>query len=368
MTSANGGNPTGTVAFTDNGNPIENCSAVQLSPHQGGGSAAQCPTSTLTAGSHAIVATYGGDSNFGPGNGSLQYTVTKATTTTAITAIEPPSSSFLQQVTFTVLVAGAFGGSPSGSVVIQDVTNGTPVPICTGTLQSNGRRGKHLPQGSGSTATCQSTSLSVGTHSIQATYNGDANFGGSTSTPPISYTVTQAVTTTAITAAPPQQSSFEQPVTFTATVTGANGGSPTGTASFTDNGASIQGCPALQLSPLVGGGAAATCPTSTLAIGQHTIAVSYGGDTNFKSSNTSISYTVVKATSTTALSPTVPSVVNQPVTFTATVSAQFPGRHCPPAPWLSPRIERQYSELRPSDAEQQQREGPMYDGHIADWL
>jgi PKD repeat protein len=63
--TVSGSNPTGTVAFTDNGTPIAGCASVALAS-----SSAQCATSSLVTGSHSIVATYSGDaanaSSFSP--------------------------------------------------------------------------------------------------------------------------------------------------------------------------------------------------------------------------------------------------------------------------------------------------------------
>ena len=59
-------------------------------------------------------------------------------------------------------------------------------------------------------------------------------------------------------------------VTFTATITGA---SPTGAVDFTDNGDAIAGCTAAIVSA-----AKATCTTSLLAVGKHSIVGTYGGD------------------------------------------------------------------------------------------
>ncbi len=53
-----GAAPTGTVGFTDNGNSIATCAAVNVNAAK-----ATCTTSTLTVGSHSIVATYSGDVN-----------------------------------------------------------------------------------------------------------------------------------------------------------------------------------------------------------------------------------------------------------------------------------------------------------------
>ena len=61
-------------------------------------------------------------------------------------------------------------------------------------------------------------------------------------------------------------------VTFTATVTGT-GATPTGSINFTDGGTSINGC-----NPVVLSGGSATCSTSILAVGSHTIVANYSGD------------------------------------------------------------------------------------------
>jgi PKD repeat protein len=66
------GTPTGTVAFTIDGTPVE---STTLS-----GGTATIATASLAAGSHTIAASYGGDGNFLASNGSLPYTVTCATT------------------------------------------------------------------------------------------------------------------------------------------------------------------------------------------------------------------------------------------------------------------------------------------------
>ena len=53
-----GASPTGTVGFTDNGNAIAGCSNVNVSAAK-----ATCATSTLAVGTHAIVASCGGDAS-----------------------------------------------------------------------------------------------------------------------------------------------------------------------------------------------------------------------------------------------------------------------------------------------------------------
>jgi hypothetical protein len=72
--AGNSGTPTGSVAFTDNGNAMAGCSSVAIS-----GGAATCNTSALVAGSHAIRANYSGDATYGSGiMGPITETVNAA--------------------------------------------------------------------------------------------------------------------------------------------------------------------------------------------------------------------------------------------------------------------------------------------------
>jgi hypothetical protein len=76
-----------------------------------------------------------------------------------------------------------------------------------------------------------------------------------------------------------------QSVTFTATVTGD---SPTGRVNFKDAGSTIAGCGAQPLSSAV-----ASCTTSALAAGSHSITAVYGGDaTDTSSTSSTLSQTV----------------------------------------------------------------------------
>ena len=160
------------------------------------------------------------------------------------------------------------------------------------------------------TATLNISSLPVGADSITAVYAGDANFTMATSGAQ-NLTVTQTVPTVAV-ASSLNPSVAGQSVTFTATLS-----SPlvTGTVLFTDF-----GHPNLGSASVVNG--VATLPTTTLALGVHSIAAVYGGDSNFTGRNSpTLVQTVNQAVSSTSLtaSPN-PSSTVQTVTLTATVS------------------------------------------------
>ena len=79
-------------------------------------------------------------------------------------------------------------------------------------------------------------------------------------------------------------------VTFTATVTGS---APTGNVNFTDGGTSIASCSSVALTGS-GNVRMATCATSTLAVGAHSIVANYGGDAGNLASNSTTLSQIVK--------------------------------------------------------------------------
>ena len=118
-------------------------------------------TSSLFAGTHSITGTYTGRSpNYLPStSAALTEIINTAVTTTTLTPSLNPSS-YNQIVTFTAQV-GSAGGTPTGTVTFSD--GSTPLG--------------NSPLGGG-TATL-SAALTVGLHSINAVYSGDANFNSS---------------------------------------------------------------------------------------------------------------------------------------------------------------------------------------------
>jgi hypothetical protein len=118
---------------------------------------------------------------------------------------------------------------------------------------------------------------------------------------------------------------FGQTVSFQAAVTAnpSTSFSLTGSVDFRD------GSTVLQTVPLTGG--IATFTTSALSVGAHTITAVYSGDANFAGSQSNaVAQTVTKATTTTTLtSGPNPSLVTNPVTFTAAVAPVAPGAGTP---------------------------------------
>jgi len=105
-----------------------------------------------------------------------------------------------------------------------------------------------------------------------------------------------------------------KPVTFTATVSSAAGGTPTGKVAFR-NGATV-------LATLALSGGAVSFTTPKLPPGANSITAVYGGDSNFSSStSTPVNQFVLAATTTTLSSAPNPSTYGQAVTFTAEVTS-----------------------------------------------
>jgi hypothetical protein len=253
------GTPTGTVTLLDGSTSLGTASL----PTSG---VVQFTVSTLLAGSHAITATYSGDNYFlASTSAALGQTVNQAPTTTAVTSSANPSS-YGQALTFTASVATSFGGSPTGTVTFFD--GGTQI-------------GSASVSGGFARFTTGATGLNAGAHSIVASYGGDANFTGSSSTT-WAQTVNGAGTSTTLVSSP-NPSVFGQSATFTATVSSAVSGGQSGTVSFYLDGSAT---PA-QTSTL--SGSAAQFSSSSLVGGSHSVTVTFtSGNANFQGSSSAV--------------------------------------------------------------------------------
>jgi MYXO-CTERM domain-containing protein len=116
---------------------------------------------------------------------------------------------------------------------------------------------------------------------------------------------------------------FGQPVTLTATVSGAPG-TPAGTVTFFDGAASL-GTANLNAAGV------ATLGITSLGVGAHSLTASYAQNgPHAASTSGAVAHTVNKAATTTALASSAdPSVVGASVTFTATVTVTAPGAGAP---------------------------------------
>ena len=284
--TSTGVTPTGTVTFLDGTTPIG--TAVL-----NGAGVALFPITSLTPGSHVITASYPGDTNNSPGTSSAITQVVKDGTTTTLTSSLNPSSA-QSSVTLSVTVLGA-SIIPAGTVTIVD----SSTKLGTVTLDATG------------SASLNVTNFTVGTHSLTATYAGNANSQTSKST--LSQVVVASSTTSAI-VTNNADAVFGAPVGFTATVTAVNGGTPTGTVTFKDGATALGN---VKLSS-----ATAVFNTSSLSVGPHSISVVYGGDSNNAASTSpAVAQTIEPiATITTLVTGGSPAAAGASISLTATIT------------------------------------------------
>ena len=287
------GTPSGSVTFKDGATTL---GSVALSAGK-----AALTISTLGSGNHAITATYGGDGKFNASTAALTQGVRLTSTTSLAASVNP--SVFEQPVIFTATITPSIA---TGTVTFK---NGA---VLLGTVAvASGKA--HLTTGI----------LTVGAHSITATYNGSGTFLASAS-PALSHTVNKAASSSTVISSH-NPSVFDQSVTLTATVAAVapGSGTPTGTVTF-KNGATVLGTGTLSSGK-------ATFSTSALAVGPHSITAVYGGSINYNTSTSAVLTDTVNkaASSTTVISSHNPSLFGQSVTFTATVAAVAPGSGTP---------------------------------------
>ena len=226
---------------------------------------------------------------------------------TATSLAAPTTAVFGQSVTLTATVTGQVGDLPLTGTV--EFFNGTTSlgseTIASGTAS--------LP-----------TTMPVGTNSITAQYQGNANYGTSISTA-ATLTVNEASTTVTVSATPASPI-LSQSVTLSATVAAVapGTGTPTGTVHF------MNGSTLLANGTLTGG--VATIETTGLAVGANAITADYVSDGNFVANNSApLNVTVAaSATSTTTVkASTLSPVFGQDVTFTMTVAPISPATGTP---------------------------------------
>jgi large repetitive protein len=307
-TSPSSAPATGTVSFSDDGNPVPGCQSLALS--EGVPSRAACTESFGSGATHAIVAIYSGDVDNAGSTATLTQTVGQLPTATAVTS-STPSTVYGQTaiVTATVMATGSAAVDPSGTVTFSDGV----LPL--GTVGVSDAAGT-------ATASLDTSSLVEGVHFLTATYSGDPTYATSTTTTPFPVDVAEAPTTVTVDDAS-SQSVVGQTVVFTASIASPVPGT-TGTVQFADDGDPIG-------SGAVSGGQA-TFETSSLALGAHAITAVYEGDDNFVggSSRDTVTQTVGQAaTATEVTSAHDPGLIGQTITYTATVAAATPGSGTP---------------------------------------
>lgn len=282
--------PSGLVTWTDNGAPL---GTTPLDAN----AVASFASAALSVGQHLITASFPGDSsNSAATSPALTEVVQIAASSIALNSSQNPAA-IGDAVSYLVHVSGT-GGQPSGSVLVKDGSTS----LGTVVVDSSGN------------AALPVTVSGPGTHTLIATYAGDAFHSGSQSQP-LTEAVLQPTSTTITSSTNP--SIAGRSFMLTAKVVPANAVAPTGTVTFLDGTATLGTAP-------VGSSGTATYSTAALSPGQHAITAVYNGDSASQGSrSTALLQTVNDASTTTALSSSVnPVIMGAQVTFTAQVTGQ----------------------------------------------
>jgi hypothetical protein len=290
VTASVSGTPTGTVTFKDGtttlGTVTLNASAV-----------ATFSTTTLAVASHSITAVYSGDSiNLASTSSVVNEIVQENISISLASSMNPVLTG--TALTFTTTVTGSAPSTPTGTITFKD---GAAI-LGSAPLNASG------------IATFSSPALSPGQHSITAVYSGDALNLPATSGV-FTETVQQNTSTTLVSSA---NSSFSgASVTFTAAVTTSVSGTPTGTVTFKDEGATL-GTGQLNASGF------ATYAASALSVASHTITAVYSGDAlNLTSTSAPFTQTVNAANFMLAANPASQTITDgQTATYSLTVTPQ----------------------------------------------
>ncbi|MGC9291895.1 MAG: Ig-like domain repeat protein [Acidobacteriaceae bacterium] len=310
---------TGTITFKD-GSTVLNTTAMPLIGGSVNGGALPPSGSTsftvpyLSVGNHALTASYSGDVSYNAATSTAStIAITQAL---GLLTLESSNMSPLANtpVTLTAQVVLGNGGSPSapitGTVTFYAGAGAGATPLgtapvaATSTSSTTGFYVAQLPV----------TFKTAGAQLITASYSGDANVSGAV---PASLTLNvtnQSATRTSLTASAASVLSGAS-VTLTATVTGDTTPppTPTGTVTFYDNGTSIG-------TGTVASGVA-TLTTTKLPDGAQNITASYGGDSNFSASQSSVTQVQVNDFTFTAGSTTATLVQGQSTQVVLTIAA-----------------------------------------------
>lgn len=288
---------TGVPALAGQVNFLEDGAIVGTGSLGANGTLATATLTNVGGGVHTYVAQYPGDANYGAMTfGSVTVTVNSSTVTTASTTqlTAPASASYGQPVTLSAAVSGA-GAAPTGTVQFSsDGVSLGSAPLSSGTA----------------TLSIASLKIAAGSHSLKASYGGDAAYSASSSATQL-ISVSSAATATALST--PGQVFAGAPLALTATVT-ADGSTPEGNVTF------MNGATPIATVALVNG--AASTRVSAGAVGQLSLSASYAGTANYAASSAAAAVDVVAPFT---LSAPPEATLPSQVTVTLTPQAGFTG-------------------------------------------
>ena len=290
--TGSGGTPSGGVALNTTASPSVNKGVGDITLQNG---AASSTMNSLPGGQYQVTAKYGGDDIFASSSSNAVAVNVNAEASTL--------SLFGSYYLYTNNTTGALadGGSyPFGtSIAVEAQAVGVNAPagstdgIATGTVTFTDTASTGTvssgPQnmGTASTAAWVPTAFSAGSHSISASYSGDASFNATSSAAPLNFTVTKADSNPSLWASAlaitPGQS-----VTLQLIVGTGFGTPPTGTATFYSGNMVLGTATVAQTNitwPWIS--SAATLNVTNLPVGTDSITAQYSGDANYQAGTSS---------------------------------------------------------------------------------
>jgi hypothetical protein len=309
---------TGSVAWSAN----TGCGTTSVTTNPDGSGTATCATSrasSLEVGTDTVTATYSGDSNHSGSTGSVSQVVQGGIATTIdVTNVTPAAEDFAADTPVTITAVLAWTGhgvAPTASdVTISGNGNGSyGATTCAARVHE--------------TITCTAAYTPTnadtpGSYTETASFSGDANYSASSSPETNNFTINLASSTTAVTSSG-SPSTYQQSVTFTATINGENGfvrgkvkqHDITGTVAWSAN----TGCGTTAVTS--GNPGTATCTTTSLPVGTDAITATYSGDGNHSGNTGTLGQTVNPASQTFTFTTRPPASAHYNDTFTVAASA-----------------------------------------------
>jgi hypothetical protein len=284
------GTPTGAIAFSDNGTALATQGLLA-------GTTSYNYTGSIAA-THTITATYAPTGNFAASSAKCSEVVNPLPSTSTL-VVAPAMSTYGTPVTLTATVSPATQPGPSTPTGIVTFYNGATT-IGTGTL-------------AGGVATISPVSLPGGSYNLTCTYSGSSIYASSSCNPaPI---VVNAVPTALTVISSINPATYLNIISFTAHLTSS--GQSAGTGNIIQ--LNINGQIANFTTDATG---TATYAIATLPPNSYPVTASFAGNNNFLASSAALTQVVIAAPTSISLtgSPN-PGDLNQPVTFTATVSS-----------------------------------------------
>jgi len=257
------------------------------------------PITVSTHGAHTIQYYSSDEAGNVEAHQSTTFSIKSTTTTTLDSSANPAKYG---AVTFNATVKPTSGSTPTGTVTFKD---GATILGSAG-LSTAG------------VASYMATTLSVGSHTITAVYNGSSTDLTSTSAA-ITEVVTATTTTTKVTS-DLNPAPFGSNILLNATISAATGATPSGNITFKDGTTTLA-------TLTVNAAGVATYTTDNLAVGSHSITAVYVGDTDdLTSTSTVLTQTIQPADTTTKVTSSLnPAPFGSTVTFKASVTAPSSG-------------------------------------------